>query len=196
MGRVLGVLVGVVAGVAFGGSSLPAQSQTSRPDFSGTWTLTPAPGVPPDAPLWNEGVIAQGASKVNFSSAIPGWVKVLPAFQPSYWLDGQDSVSRRTDPRGTWKVVSQTQWDADALVIATTVNGIAGTFGRWQDFVTLSLNLAGNLIVVTDRAPMQPDVPRVVTRYAYKRKRLSPRPRVSRTQTGDSVSVLKSGGPD
>lgn len=99
MGRFLGVLVGVFAGIALSGTSLPAQS--TKPDFSGTWTLVGDPGVPSDAPLWSEGVIVQGASKVTFRSVVPRWVKVLPPVQPSYWLDGQDSVSTRWDPRGT-----------------------------------------------------------------------------------------------
>jgi hypothetical protein len=160
MGRVLGVLAGVVAGIAFSGTSLPAQSQASRPDFSGTWTLAPAPGVRPDAPLWNEGVITQDASIVTITGSDPG--------RASYRLDGTDTDSTITTVRGdTWALTSQTKWVEKALVITTTYNT---PIGRWQDFTTLSLDEAGNLRMVTDKTPKQENVPRVVTQYTYKRK--------------------------
>jgi hypothetical protein len=42
--------------------------------------------------------------------------------------------------------------------------------GHWQDFTTLSLDEAGYLNVVTDKTPKQTEVPRIVTRYTYKKK--------------------------
>ena len=160
MGRPLGVLVRVLAGIALSGTSLPAQSQSIRPDFSGTWTLQAAPGVRPDAPLWNEGVITQDPSSVTITGIGSGRV--------SYRLDGTDTDSTITTVLGaTWALTSQTKWVERALVITTNYNT---PIGRWQDFTTLSLDEAGNLNVLTDKTPKQDNVPRVVTRYTYKRK--------------------------
>lgn len=164
MGRFLGVLVGVFAGVALSGASQPAKSQSIRPDFSGTWTL--ASGGRPDAPLWSEGAITQDALSVTFTAGVP--TGGVDSGRVSYRLDGSDTVSTITTVTGVaWALTSQAKWVEGALVITMNYNT---PIGRWQDLATLSLDPAGNLNVVTDKTPKQANVPRIVTQYTYKKK--------------------------
>jgi hypothetical protein len=139
--------------------SVPAQS--SHPDFSGNWTLVPSPGVTPDAPLWTEGSITQDASSLSVASTVPSGSRV------SFRLDGRDSEGLLCGLFGDCStLVSHTKWEANALVITTTYHS---QHGQWDDLTTLSLDASGNLGVVTDKTPKQPNVPRVVKQYTYRK---------------------------
>jgi hypothetical protein len=106
------------------GSSLAAQQATvpsTRPDFSGQWTLDlqPAPGAksPPGAMLGGSFTAKQDSKTLTLT--IEAYNRTIVA---TYNLDGSDS--KMMSPTGPGQpdeaIVSHATWEGDRLVIRTT----------------------------------------------------------------------------
>ena len=158
-------LLATLSGLALTAIVAVGASAQNRPDFSGRWTIAPAPGGESGRGAggragdmgsgWGSTItISQSASALTVEWAYYSTSDMQTPLLFVYPLDGSEKTNTLMLGRGFEKQVSRTAWDGVRLVITTTQdfpNLVAGQTVKSVVTRTLTLESPASLIVETTR---------------------------------------------
>lgn len=158
MRRVSLVTLGLAAILTAG---LPAQS----PSFAGKWTAVPDAGA--QAGGRGVGALGQAATILQDAKTLT-ITRTTQAgeFTSTYKLDGTESKNTLNFQGNPIEQISKAKWDGGTLVVNTSMN-----FGGnpAEVSMTMALDEAGNLVVVSTRPDFQGGGAPITTKTVYKK---------------------------
>ena len=141
---------------------LSAAAMAQTPNFTGKWTLVPDPAAQgPGGGLGQAAVIKQDAATLTVTRTTQ-----MGEITSTYKLDGSESKNTLNFQGNAIEQLSKTKWDGGTLHVDTSMNFDGNAV---QVTMALSLDPAGNLVVVSTRPDFQGGGSPVTTKATYKK---------------------------
>jgi len=144
------------------GILLSAATLAQSPNFAGKWAIVPDPAAQvPMGGLGQSAVIKQDATTLTITRTTQ-----MGELTSVYKLDGSESKNTLNFQGNSIDQISKAKWDGGTLHVDTTMN-----FDGNQMNVTMAMSLdpAGNLVVVSTRPDFQGGGAPVTTKTSYKK---------------------------
>jgi hypothetical protein len=141
---------------------LSTATAAQTPNFTGKWALVPDPAAQgPGGGLGQTAVIKQDAATLIVTRTTQ-----MGEFTTTYKLDGSESKNTLNFQGNAIEQLSKTKWEGGTLHVDTSMNFDGNPV---QVTMALSLDAAGNLVVVSTRPDFQGGGSPVTTKATYKK---------------------------